>query len=55
MGPRGRQKPSLFLVVAGGCGGVRLPCVQGSVSFLFEKIRSCHDFLSVKVIGILYG
>ena len=37
MGYRGWQKPCLLLAVAGRCRGVLLPCVQGSVSFLFGK------------------
>ena len=34
MWPRRRQKPSQVLVVAGGCRGLLLPCVQDSVLFL---------------------
>ena len=37
MGPRGRQKPKLLLVVAGGRRGVLLTCVHDSVSFLLGK------------------
>ena len=37
MCPRKRQKTSLLLVMAGGCRGVLLPCVQDSVSILFGK------------------
>ena len=44
MGLRGRQKPSLFLVVAGGCRGVLLSCVEDSASFLFGK--SIHVTIS---------
>ena len=37
MRPRGWQKPSLLVVVAGGCRGFLLPCVQNSVSILIRK------------------
>ena len=37
MGPRGRQKPGLLLVVARGCRRDLPPCVQDSVSILFGK------------------
>ena len=50
MGLRARQKPSLLLVVTGGCQGVPLPCVQDLVSYLFGKSIHVTIFSSVTVI-----
>ena len=47
IGPIGHQKRTLFLVVAGGCQDLPLPCVQESVPVLFGKpIRVTISFVS---------
>ena len=51
MGSRGRQKPSLLLLVAGGFRDLLLPCVQDSLSFLFGKSVHVTIFLAVSVIA----
>ena len=52
MGPRGRQKPSLLLVVAGGCRDLllRFSRVCKILSFLFGKSVHVTIFSSVTVI-----
>ena len=55
MGPRGRHKPTLSLVVAGGRPGILLPCVEDSVSVLIGKSINVTIFESVSAIVFPHG